>query len=144
MHRRMSLAANRTGELWQNFMPNLSKIENRVGDELYAVQIYNEGHFANFDPATEFEKWATVEVENQRNIPTGMQAFEIPQGLYAVFLHKGSASTGDVTFNYIFQTWLPNSGYELDNRPHFEILGAKYKNNLPDSEEEIWIPVKLK
>jgi len=39
---------------------------------------------------------------------------------------------------------LPNSDYELDNRPHFEILGKKYKNNSADSEEEIWIPVKLK
>ena len=28
--------------------------------------------------------------------------------------------------------------------PHFEILGAQYKNNEPDSEEEIWIPIQLK
>jgi AraC family transcriptional regulator len=34
--------------------------------------------------------------------------------------------------------------YELDDRPHFEILGDKYKNNDPNSEEEIWIPIKLK
>lgn len=47
-------------------------------------------------------------------------------------------------FQYIFGTWLPASGYYLDNRPHFEILGHKYKNNDPDSEEEIWIPVKPK
>ncbi|MDP5096829.1 MAG: GyrI-like domain-containing protein [Flavobacterium sp.] len=39
---------------------------------------------------------------------------------------------------------MPNSEYQLDNRPHFEILGAKYKNNAPDSEEEIWIPIKRK
>jgi hypothetical protein len=26
----------------------------------------------------------------------------------------------------------------------FEILGDKYINDHPDSEEEIWIPVKLK
>jgi AraC family transcriptional regulator len=26
-----------------------------------------------------------------------------------------------------------------DDRPHFEILGDKYKNDHPDSEEEIWI-----
>jgi AraC family transcriptional regulator len=32
----------------------------------------------------------------------------------------------------------------LDNRPHFEILGEKYKQGSPDSEEEIWIPVKEK
>jgi AraC family transcriptional regulator len=59
-------------------------------------------------------------------------------------LHKGAASTGQKIFQYIFETWLPNSGYLLDNRPHFEILGAKYKNEDPDSEEELWIPIKHK
>ncbi|EPE83362.1 GyrI-like small molecule binding domain protein [Leptospira noguchii str. 1993005606] len=40
---------------------------------------------------------------------------------------------------YIFQEWLPNSGYKL--KPHFELLGSKYKNNDPTSEEEVWIPI---
>lgn len=29
--------------------------------------------------------------------------------------------------------WLPNSDYLLDDRPHFELLGDKYKNNDPNS-----------
>jgi AraC family transcriptional regulator len=41
-------------------------------------------------------------------------------------------------------TWLPSSDYVLDNRPHFEILGEKYKINDPESEEKIWIPVRKK
>ena len=48
------------------------------------------------------------------------------------------------TFRYILGEWMRDSDYDLDNRPHFEILGEKYKNGSPDSEEEIWIPVKLK
>jgi AraC family transcriptional regulator len=40
--------------------------------------------------------------------------------------------------------WLPNSAYALDDRPHFEALGEQYKNNDPNSEEEIWIPIKPK
>jgi hypothetical protein len=31
----------------------------------------------------------------------------------------------------------------LDDRPHFEVLGSKYRNNDPESEEETWIPTKL-
>jgi AraC family transcriptional regulator len=42
----------------------------------------------------------------------------------------------------MFREWLPASGYELDDRPHFEILGERYKNNDPDSEEELWFPVR--
>jgi AraC family transcriptional regulator len=37
---------------------------------------------------------------------------------------------------------LPKSEYELDYRPHFEILGEKYKNNDQLSEEDIFIPIK--
>jgi predicted transcriptional regulator YdeE len=33
---------------------------------------------------------------------------------------------------------------KIDNRPHFEVLGDKYKNNDPSSEEEIWIPIRKK
>jgi len=71
-----------------------------------------------------------------------MEFYIVPSGLYAVFIHTGAASTAPKTFEYIFETWLPNSEYLLDNRPHFEILGGKYKNEDPSSEEEIWIPIK--
>jgi AraC family transcriptional regulator len=38
--------------------------------------------------------------------------------------------------------WLPDSGFELDNRPHFAVMGEKYKRDDDASEEEIWIPVR--
>jgi AraC family transcriptional regulator len=137
----MSLAENRTGELWRSFMPRLKEIETRVGNNLYSLQVYDEDYFQRFDPTREFEKWALAEVKNFSVIPDEMEPFELPGGLYAVFQHKGM---GTEIFQHIFSEWLPNSGYDLDNRPHFEILGEKYKQGSPDSEEEIWIPVKIK
>jgi len=137
----MSLAENRTGELWRSFMPRLKEIETRVGSNLYSLQVYDEDYFQQFDPRCEFEKWALAEVKNFSVIPDEMEPFELPGGLYAVFQHKGM---GTDIFQYIFSEWLPNSGYLLDNRPHFEILGEKYRQRSPDSEEEIWIPVKQK
>jgi AraC family transcriptional regulator len=97
-----------------------------------------------FNPYALFEKWAAIEVPDFEIIPVEMETFVLTGGLYAVFVHKGAASTGPETFRYIFGTWLPNSGYSLGNRPHFEILGDKYKNEDPDSEEEVWIPIKRK
>jgi AraC family transcriptional regulator len=137
----MSLAENLTGELWRSFMPRLKEIETRVGNNLYSLQVYEEDYFQQFNPAREFEKWALAEVRNFSMIPDEMEPFELPGGLYAVFQHKGM---GTDIFQKIFSEWLPNSGYSLDNRPHFEILGEKYKQGSPDSEEEIWIPVKPK
>ena len=140
----MSLVANKTGELWRNFMSQRNEIRNNIGVNLYSIQVYNNMYFANFNPNTEFEKWATTEVSHFDSIPPSMEAFTLKGGLYAVFIYKGVASKGQNIFEYIFETWLPNSVYSIDNRPHFEILGEKYKNEDPDSEEEIWIPIKLK
>ncbi|TRX51989.1 GyrI-like domain-containing protein [Fulvivirga sp. M361] len=136
---KMSLTKNKTFDLWKSFMPRRKEITNNITTDLISMQVYS--HSFDFDPNTEFEKWATVEVSDFKNIPDGMSTFLLKGGLYAVFLHKGS-STDFSTFQYIFTTWLPNSDYHLDDRPHFEVLGEKYKNNDPDSEEEIWIPVK--
>jgi AraC family transcriptional regulator len=137
----MSLASNKTGELWRSFMPRQREIISRLSNDLISMQIYNANYFSEFNPANEFEKWATIEVPDYDNVPGDMETFTLMGGLYAVFDYKGS-STDSSIFQYIFGTWLPKSEYLLDNRPHFEVLGDKYKNADPDSEEEIWIPVR--
>lgn len=141
----MNLVHNKTFELWSNFMPQLKHINNRVSENLFSVQVFDaEFNFNPFNPEAEFEKWACAEVADY---PADLGTFKpliIPAGMYAVFIHKGPPSLAPQTFGYIFGTWLPNSGYELDQRPHFELLGAKYKNNNPESEEEVWIPIKEK
>lgn len=132
----------RAFELWSSFMPRRNEIQNALGTDLFNIQINPENF--DFNPQTKFVKWAVVSVSDFDFIPEGMQSLIIEEGLYAVFNHIGDASKARETFGYIFGVWLPNSEYELDNRPQFEILGEKYKNNAPDSEEEIWIPVKRK
>lgn len=139
----MSLINNRTVELWKLFMPVRNQIIHPKSTDLISLQCYPPTYFENFSPAAEFEKWAAVEVSDMARIPEGMEAFSIPKGLYAVFNYVGLSSDPRI-FQYIFGTWLPGSEYLLDNRPHFEILGERYKNNHPDSEEEIWIPIRLK
>ncbi|MGE5679943.1 MAG: GyrI-like domain-containing protein [Bacillota bacterium] len=144
-HLKMSLSNNRTSELWRSFMPLRIEIKNSVTDDLFSMQVYGSSFdFKNFNPDLEFEKWAAVEVSDFDSIPDGMEPYTLIGGLYAVFIHKGAASTGYKTFQFIFGTWLPKSEFELDNREHFEILGEKYKNDDPESEEEIWIPIKHK
>lgn len=140
----MSFSNNTTFELWRSFMPGRKEIQNSIGTELYSIQMYEPLFFNNFNPNTKFEKWAAIEVTGFDTVPDGMETFTLTGGLYAVFLYKGAASAAASTFQYILRTWLPNSEYTFDNRPHFEILGEKYKKEDPDSEEELWIPVKPK
>lgn len=143
MRRSMSLAHYQIEALWQRFMPLRNAIANKVSTDLISLANYNTDYFDDFNPLTEFERWATVEVSGFANLPEEMETFVIPGGLYAVFLSKG-LSTDHTIFHYIYGTWLPSSEYALDHRPHFEILGEKYRKNDPLSEEEIWIPIKAK
>ncbi|GAB2674274.1 hypothetical protein GCM10027036_29650 [Flavihumibacter cheonanensis] len=138
----MSLANNQTGSLWAGFMPLRNQIRERIGNLLYSLQVYPENYFSKFDPTAIFTKWALTEVNSYDDLPAGIEPFLLPAGTYAVFIHKGDTNSFPKTLQYIFTEWLPLSGYQLDNRPHFEILGDRYKNNDPDSEEEVWIPIK--
>jgi AraC family transcriptional regulator len=139
----MSLANNKTGIVWKNFIPRRKEITNNLSNDLISMAIYKPTHFADFKPTNEFEKWAAIEVTDFESVPKGMEPFTLQGGLYAVFDYKGSGTDISI-FQYIFKTWIPNSDFLLDDRPHFEILGDKYKNVDPDSEEEIWIPIKRK
>ena len=138
----MSLAEDKTFELWRSFMPDRMKIANKLSDEFISMRVYNESfHLEN--PGKQFEKWAAVEVSDFSKAPEGMETFTLSSGLYAIFDYKG-LNTDNSIFIYIFTQWLPNSNYELDDRPHFEVLGKNYKNNDPESEEEILVPIRLK
>jgi len=137
----MCFAKNKTAELWQSFIPQAKSISNRVSTEFISLQEYPESF--DFSPETKFVKWATVEVDSFDQVPNDIETFHLKEGLYAVFNYKGLSSNSSI-YHYIFGTWLIQSDFDIDNRPHFEVLGDKYKNNDPDSEEEIWVPIKKK
>ncbi len=139
---KMSWQENRTMQLWQSFMPRRKEIENKINEDLFSINIYPEDFDFSINSMEKvFTKWAAIEVKNMDAIPPNFEFYRLPAGRYAVFSYKG-LSTDPSVFEYIYGTWLPNSNYQLEQRPHFEILGEKYKNKDPNSEEEIWIPVK--
>lgn len=139
-----SVSENKTKELWQSFGPLQKEIKNRVGQKTYSVEIYEPGfEMNNFTPTTRFEKWAAVEVSGFEYKPKRLETLTIPEGMYAKFIFKGLHKDFMPFAQYIFTEWLPVSGYKLDDRPHFEVLGEKYHGPFnPESEEEIWIPIK--
>ncbi|MHA7128819.1 GyrI-like domain-containing protein [Algoriphagus namhaensis] len=135
-----SLTEDRTKELWQSFAPQIKSIPHRVNEDKISLQIYPEDYFENFSPLKTFVKWAGVEVYAKEN-PTDLDYLEWTGGLYAVFDYRGQPGSPEI-FQYIFSDWLPKSTYQLDQRPHFERLGGKYRPGSDESEEQIWIPVR--
>ncbi len=137
----MSFSNIQTPSLWKSFMPRRKEIKNTIGTEFYSVEIYKDlTHFQHFNPEKSFEKWAAVQVSNIEEIPSEMDSLIIPKGKYAVFNHRGKGSQASKVYRYILEDWLPNSEFALDNRPHFAVMGEKYKNEDPESEEELWFP----
>ena len=124
--------------LWPKVMPQLSRVSNRKNKDLISLRSF-EG-IPVFGPTADpnFTYWGGAEVTGPNE---GLEHLEIPPGTYAVFHYKGLSSDSSV-WRYIYNEWLPNSPWELDHRPHFERLGAKYKNEDPNSEEDIYIPVR--
>lgn len=140
----MSFADYKAHEVWQRFMPRRNEIENRLGQHFLSVQVTDANFWSNFNPNTTFQKWAVAEVTIYSSLPEGMETITIPSGLYAVFIYKGDGTDAPAFFESIFTEWLPNSDYQLGDRPHFELLGEKYQRGNPNSEEEVYIPIELK
>jgi AraC family transcriptional regulator len=138
-----SWSASDTFLLWRSFKSGVKEIGNRTDSDFVSVSIYPPAFLSDsFTPASIFRKWAAVAVSSAESLPEGMEVLIIPEGQYAVFEHHGLASDFPATFQYIFFEWLPTSGYELDDRPHFEVMGPAYALNDPEASEYMWIPIK--
>ena len=139
---RMSLADDATVALWQRLMPRRNEIVNRTTNDYISMRVHEPMPLEQmFDPDTEFEKWAAVEVADHESIPDGMQSYTLAGGQYAVFLHRGPASRFPETMRSIFGDWLPQSGFTLDAREQFERLPEGYSPTDENAYEHVYIPV---
>jgi AraC family transcriptional regulator len=122
-------------------MPRLKSIPGRVGADRISMRVFHTPEGAPLRPATPCDEWAAVEMNEAENAPAGMQTYALPGGLYAVFVHRGPASTFPQTASAIYGRWLPASDYELDHRPHLAVMGPDYRLDDPGATEEIWVPI---
>ncbi|MNK55988.1 Bacterial transcription activator, effector binding domain [compost metagenome] len=133
-----SFKDDKTPTVWRKFMMRKNEITNRISDQLISLQIYPE----NFTPNQSFKKYALAEVSDFENVPEEFETFELKNGKYLVFNYTGKAENGPEIFGYIFQTFIPENQFEVDDRPHFEIFDDDYNPKSDSAEEEIWIPIK--
>ncbi len=140
--REMSLVKPVVGLLLRTLMPLRAAIPGRIDPDRYLLKIYPDGYFEAFDPQRSFVQWAAYAVAGEADAPEGLAVLDVPAGLYAVWHYKGSSEDPRI-FQHIFGEWLLGSGFVLDARPHFDVLGENYRNTDPESEEEIWIPVRM-
>lgn len=122
--------------LWGFFFERIGEIKNRKDlSASYGVCVPTGG--------MEFTYMAAVEVTSFDEVPEGMVTYTVPAQQYALFTHKGPASTIPEATKKIYGEWLPQTGYETLIAPELEIYDERYCGPMSeDSVMEIWVPIK--
>ncbi|MDR0297463.1 MAG: GyrI-like domain-containing protein [Streptococcaceae bacterium] len=91
-----------------------------------------------------FDYWlAVVSLKNAVSADR-FERLEIPEANYAVFSVKGALPEAlEQAWREIYQDWLPQSGFQLANRPQIEWTPAG-KTQSQDYGCEIWLAVEAK
>jgi AraC family transcriptional regulator len=134
-----------TGEFaktWDRFMKLNVDIPGRTSlTEWIGLEFYTEDFWQN-------HKWfymVCVETKNLDAIPLPLVAKHLPACTYAVFTVRGGLKKLGEGFHYVYETWLPNSGYQVAYPFDFEFYqDGRFKGDEEESEIDIYIPIALK
>lgn len=95
-------------KLWSAFQPYKTKISNAISQESFGIyESYSEQ-----DDDVKFSYVCCVAVEDFSDVPIGMSTRELPEQLYAKFIHRGPISHLDKSLKYIWGSWLPKSNFD--------------------------------
>ena len=123
--------------LWGQFGPRMDEVQHLTEPGV------SYGLMAHFDQTLDqLDYMAGEEVEKAVDLPAGMTHWDVPANTYAVF-ETTLPATGD-TFGYIFNTWLPSSGYQQAAAPSFERYGETFEPTDQPSTLSIYIPIEKK
>jgi predicted transcriptional regulator YdeE/DNA-binding transcriptional MerR regulator len=123
-------------EMWGKFSPHIGALAEKPIQATY-------GWCGEMNDDGSFEYIAAVETTKADNLPDWAVVRMVPENTYAVFPHRGSLETLKDTYNYIYQTWRPQSDYTTLGYD-MEVYTDEFKDFSPDSVFYIYIPVKKK
>jgi AraC family transcriptional regulator len=126
----MSFRNNLTPELWTRFSMICRRFPDCFSGVRYSVASYPPDFFSAFHQDRAFNKWAAAALTINVMPTAELSWLEIPAGRYAVFEYHGPAADAAPFFKVIFNEWLPQSGYRLDSRPHFERMILRQGNTF--------------
>lgn len=124
-------------KLWSAFRPYRHKIPNQIGNAGFGIyESYEEQ-----GGEVRFVYLCSAAVASFEAIPDGMTARELPEQLYARFVHLGPLADLEQSLKYIWGSWLPKSGYEYVEKPDFELYQPAKLPGDPDKTLYLHIPV---
>jgi len=129
-------------EGWEKILYEQVKPENGTVLGLCFTGSMEEGNFSYV---------IGVEVVDFKNIPEKMFKGEVPEATYAVFTSPPADSEGNFlkaiqgTWDYIFASWFPESGYEFDYKSlvDFELYDERAQGEY-ELQADMYVPVVKK
>ncbi|MEN2767003.1 GyrI-like domain-containing protein [Ornithinibacillus xuwenensis] len=112
------------------------KIENRLGDHIYFLQIYPM--MEQFNPFQDkYSQMIGYEVENAEHIPEDTMIYTVEENMYVCCKHTGPRTEIYNTYDYLYNTWMIENrciplGYDMEVWNH---------THTTDSEVEIYIAI---
>lgn len=120
---------------WQKFLPHFPNVPGQLNRKAY-------GAMYNFDDEGNFDYLCGVEVADFSRVPQGWATLRLPAAKYVVFAHSEHISTIRRTWATIWDSWLPSSGHEVADAPHFELYDENFNSQTGTGGVEIWIPLR--
>ncbi len=127
--------ADKLPQLWNAFLPRLGDVPYRIEGGCYGVIKQTT------ENTDELEYWAAAPVEQIDVLPKGLLSMQVPATRYARFTHKGFISSLNMTVNYIYSSWLLQSGLRHTYDCDLEFYGPEYEANSDRSVMHYSIPV---
>lgn len=125
---------NEVPQLWGQFMARFHEIDRIIDPGVcYGAQ-------DNFDNASgEFDYLAAYEAPPDSPIPAGMERWQIDANEYAVF--PTTLATIHQSYDAIYGTWLPQSGYRRAPGAEFELYDETFQADDPHSTFYLYVPL---
>lgn len=129
------------GEFWaRHVVPWIRSL--RLGPPAWRYGISHDD--PSITPPSECRYDAGIDVPDDFVATGDARIQQLPGGLYAVARFHGSAIEIERAWPWMLREWLPDSGYEMDDRPCFERQGPNDSGGGPGLpfDCDICIPVK--
>jgi predicted transcriptional regulator YdeE/DNA-binding transcriptional MerR regulator len=128
------------GQMWGQFNQRSSEVRNINDKEAFGLCFSTVAGGAK---PGEFEYVAGFEVADGQAIPAGMVYRQVPAYKYAVFTHHGKLDKLGETYQYIYNTWLAQSGLQIHpDKFDMEIYDEDFELGADNSRFYIFVAIQ--
>lgn len=125
--------------LWQKFAPYIGSIPHQQGNRIAYGLCVRSSESSNGS----YYYMAACEVSEFADLPLDLSPLIVPAHKYAVFVHEMHVSRIKETIDWVFDQWLPTSGFTHNPQSihFFERYGEDYNPETGMGGTEIWLPI---